>query len=148
MGSVIAWGIIGPVIVKQGLAFGIDLDEAIPGYKSYMSMSTKDPINHASPRYWMLWPGVLVMLAYSFAEVAWSAPIFWRSIKGVYVNIRYTIRERRAAKAGTEFTDEKPIEQIDIYDPAPKEEQVPMWGWTLGLLASAVGTLVVGKLSL
>ena len=40
-----------------------------------MGMSFKDPekyVTAPSPRYWLLWPGVLMMLLYSFADVVMS----------------------------------------------------------------------------
>ena len=32
-----------------------------------------DVINAPSPRYWLLWPGVLMMLVYSFIEIFMSS---------------------------------------------------------------------------
>jgi uncharacterized oligopeptide transporter (OPT) family protein len=60
-GSVIAWGIIGPLLVHTGHAFGVP---AIPDskgtkwehYLSFASMNLKDPKHAPSPRYWLLWP--------------------------------------------------------------------------------------------
>ncbi|KAG8925932.1 hypothetical protein FRC02_009309 [Tulasnella sp. 418] len=147
-GCILAWGVIGPAIVKSGVAFGKQIDpKNHPGYISYMSMTMKDPINAPSPRYWMLWPGVMIMLCYSFAEVAWSAPLFYRSFKSAYANIVYFIKERRAARAGREFNDPKPVEQENSDDPAPPHEQVPVWAWMGGLSLATAGTLIVGKLS-
>ena len=88
-GSILAWGIskltrynstiistsilslVAPSIVKHGLAFGTPISDDYP-LVSYLSLSFKDPeafITHPSPRYWLLWPGVLIMLLYSFTEV-------------------------------------------------------------------------------
>jgi hypothetical protein len=39
---------------------------------SYQSLSFKDPetfIANPSPRYWLLWPGIFILLVYSFTEV-------------------------------------------------------------------------------
>lgn len=69
-GSVIAWGIIGPALVHNGVAWGIDASEGDPNWDGLMNFyslskaaSNKD---HPSPRYWLLWPGVLLMIAVSF----------------------------------------------------------------------------------
>jgi len=69
-GSVLAWGIIGPALVHNGAAWGVDISEDDPNWKGLMSFaslgkaaSNKD---NPSPRYWLLWPGVLLMIAVSF----------------------------------------------------------------------------------
>jgi hypothetical protein len=86
IGSVLAWsvlsfafnfvwntnvtrGIIGPLLVAQGIAFGTPAsdDPRWSGYMSYSSLSKQfTTANHPSPRYWLLWPGVLCMIAVSF----------------------------------------------------------------------------------
>ncbi|KAF8599334.1 OPT superfamily oligopeptide transporter [Ceratobasidium sp. AG-I] len=144
LGSVLAWGVIGPTLVKQGKAFGAPKNPDIPGWIGYTGMSSKDYINRPSPRYWLLWPGVFLMVCYSFAEVAYSAPIFWKAMKSAYTDTSYKLRERKARKNGVEFTEPKPEGYDMMDDPAPKEEQVPLWAWVIGLTLSAIGTLVVG----
>lgn len=74
-GAILAWGIIAPAIVKNGLAFGAQPYEEYPEIWSYAGLSFSDPdayADHPSPRYWLLWPGVLMMLLYSFADVVFS----------------------------------------------------------------------------
>ena len=66
-GAVLAWGIIAPSIVKNGLAFGQSISDEFP-LVSYQGLSFKDTSRYTtapSPRYWLLWPGVLMMLVYS-----------------------------------------------------------------------------------
>ena len=66
-GAVLAWGIIAPSLVKNGLAFGKSISDDYP-LISYQSLSFSDPSLYStapSPRYWLLWPGVLMMLVYS-----------------------------------------------------------------------------------
>ena len=71
-GSIVSWGIIAPSIVKTGLAVGSPFDDSVPEYIDYYAMSFQ-PVDGArpppSPRYWLLWPGVLLMLVFSFFEV-------------------------------------------------------------------------------
>jgi len=60
-----------PSLVKNGLAFGVSISDEFP-LVSYNAMSFSDPdlyATHPSPRYWLLWPGVMIMLLYSFADV-------------------------------------------------------------------------------
>lgn len=69
---------------------------------------TKD---HYSPRFWLLWPGVLLMIAVSFTELVLQYKVFvyvtkavWRGINGYVASIsRKTGRsasnyERRASR--------------------------------------------------
>ena len=59
--------IVAPSLVKNGLAFGESISNDFP-LVSYMGLSFDDPsqyITAPSPRYWLLWPGVLMMLLYS-----------------------------------------------------------------------------------
>ena len=89
----------------------------------------------------------MIMLCYSFAEIAASAPIFWRSFKQVYRSIKFEYQSWSARRAGRAFTDTRGGEDVMLDDPAPAHEQVPVWAWTLGLALSICGTLIVGKLS-
>ncbi len=61
--------IIGPILVTKGLAFGMPASED-PGWASlmnYASLSSEfTTVDHPSPRYWLLWPGVLCMILVSF----------------------------------------------------------------------------------
>ena len=64
-GAILAWGIIAPSLVKNGLAVGKHPYPDFPELVSYTSLSFKNPeayIHSPSPRYWLLWPGVLMML--------------------------------------------------------------------------------------
>lgn len=73
-GSILAWGIMAPLIVHTGKAFGRAASDEYP-LISYVSMSFSDPetyTNTPSPRYWLLWPGVMIMLLYSFADIAFT----------------------------------------------------------------------------
>ena len=77
LGDVLAWAIIGPATIKQGITFGAAGSETIPGLRSYNSLGIPEGFtsqkHHPSPRYWNLWIGVIVMLCASFAEVAMNA---------------------------------------------------------------------------
>ncbi|KAF8841630.1 OPT superfamily oligopeptide transporter [Paxillus ammoniavirescens] len=132
-GSFLAWAIIGPLIVSAGKAFGIPANENIPGYMSYASMSLSDPINHPSPRYWLVWPGTLMLLCASFAEVACN----WKS---VYVSVR-TMTGAITERFQRQPFDHRP--EDEIIDPVPDHERVPLWMWSSVLIASVIITCVV-----
>ncbi|KAK1981466.1 OPT oligopeptide transporter protein-domain-containing protein [Colletotrichum cereale] len=79
-GSVLAWGIIGPYLVQHGIAFGqpvSDSETVLQGLTSYKSMSDGFAgTSHPSPRYWLLWPGVICTLAVAFAELSCQWRLF------------------------------------------------------------------------
>lgn len=78
-GMVLAWGIIAPGLVATGQAFGV-ASEDFPELISYLGMTKKDPmlfVTNPSPRYWLLWPGVLMMITFSFTDLFMNMiPIF------------------------------------------------------------------------
>ncbi|KAG1732693.1 OPT oligopeptide transporter protein-domain-containing protein [Suillus paluster] len=128
-GSFLAWAVLGPIIVAKGLAFGTIANPSIPGYMNYMGMSLTDPIHHPSPRYWLIWPGTLMLLCASFTEVACN----WRSL---YAAIRSAcgMLLQRFSKDGV---------VDDIVDPVPEHERVPFWAWGSVLVISTIVTCVV-----
>jgi OPT family oligopeptide transporter len=135
-GSVLAWGIIGPGIVKSGQAVGVVIDESVPKYISYYSMRfTTDEAgtrNAPSPRYWLLWPGVLMMLVFSFFEIGMSSRhAFWALIKS-----------SRGAGSGFKrmFTKRDPNAVRDENDPDPSalEDRIKTWWWVTGMIVSII----------
>jgi len=62
-------GVIGPILVAKGLAFGTPASED-PEWALLMNYASLGgeftTVNHPSPRYWLLWPGVLCMIFVSF----------------------------------------------------------------------------------
>ncbi|KAH7928026.1 PMSR-domain-containing protein [Leucogyrophana mollusca] len=131
-GSFLAWAVVGPIIVTKGEAFGIIADASIPGYMNYMDMTLTDPIHHPSPRYWLLWPGTLMLLCASFAEVACN----WRSL---YIAMRSAcgmlVQRLHPASKGSY--------EEDVLDPVPHHERVPFWAWSSVLVLSTIVTCVV-----
>lgn len=61
-------GIIGPLLVTYGAAFGTEDPQT--GLVSYYSASDEfTSAVHPSPRYWLLWPGIACMVAVSLTGV-------------------------------------------------------------------------------
>ncbi|KAI6797705.1 oligopeptide transporter [Hortaea werneckii] len=87
-GSVIAWAIIGPTLVHYGAAFGEQVDPEDPKWNRYVSYAgmTGDAASKVapSPRFWMLWPGVLLMIVVSFTELALQYKVFVYVSKAVF----------------------------------------------------------------
>jgi hypothetical protein len=87
-GTFFAWGFMGPILVHYGICIGKAYDEEDPkwgDYVSFYSMSgMNDPDYIPSPRYWFLWPGVMVLVAYSMAEFL----VHW---KVLYYGAKYAV---------------------------------------------------------
>ncbi|KAA1472482.1 oligopeptide transporter [Dentipellis sp. KUC8613] len=128
-GAVLAWGIIQPSLIATGKAVGKSISDEFP-LVSYQAMSFDDVaafVKTPSPRYWLLWPGVLVMLVYSAADVLFGAagPL-WRSIR----SIRFKrSRDPRAWLSSVDGVDE---------DHVALEDRIPTWAWVGGLFASII----------
>ncbi|KAF9041794.1 OPT superfamily oligopeptide transporter [Hymenopellis radicata] len=135
-GAVLAWGIIAPSIVKNGLAFGSQpYPDTFPEIWSYMGLSFEDPdaySNHPSPRYWLLWPGVLMMLLYSFADVMFSLIPAVRSMKFNRSDVSFDINKVKTMfQNRTELAD-------DDEDRTPMEDRIPFSWWSIGVFCSTV----------
>lgn len=140
-GSFLMWAMIGPAIIATGQANGrhsgvsASADPQEPLRWGYTSMSfnpNKQPLNDASPRYWGLWPGVLMMLAYSFAEIAMNGPTIYRGVKAGAHELYCKIARK-----------DPPTYEEAIADPVAKSDQVPVWAWVGGLSISVVFTCLV-----
>jgi uncharacterized oligopeptide transporter (OPT) family protein len=146
-GSVIAWGIIGPLLVHYEVAFGKLRQPEEYGVVNFASFnppfSTKET---PSPRYWLLWPGVLAMITISFTELL----LQWRIIlfafkaavrgtgKGIYELGRRAGKDIRWLRKTTERETEDLIE-----DPARPEDLPKMWMWGPGLLLTIICMCIV-----
>ncbi|OSD05158.1 oligopeptide transporter [Trametes coccinea BRFM310] len=129
MGSVLAWGIISPSLVKNGLAFGQSISDEFP-LVSYNGLSFDDTSKYTtapSPRYWLLWPGILMMLLYSFADLAMNSGAIFQNIRKA--GFDFDVR--------TWFRDD-PTDDPDDEDLSPRADRVPTLWWTTGLLASII----------
>jgi OPT family oligopeptide transporter len=131
LGAVVAWGIIAPATVKNGLAFGISVSDEFP-LVSYQALSFKDITAFSkapSPRYWLLWPGVLIMVVNSLLDVLLTmAPQLFK-LKSHHFNPKVWFRRS------------DPNEE-DI-DETPEEDRVPLAWWTVGLALSTVMTVAI-----
>ncbi|KAJ3564039.1 hypothetical protein NP233_g8551 [Leucocoprinus birnbaumii] len=123
-GAIVAWGIIAPSLIKNGLAVGVSISDEFP-LVTYQSLSFKDPSQYVtapSPRYWLLWPGVLIMMLYSFADVVLTmVPLLH---EGEHLNPRSWFRPR---EDGEDDEDETPI-----------ADRIPILWWTTGLALSTI----------
>jgi hypothetical protein len=110
-------------LVKTGLAFGKPISDEYP-LVTYYAMSFKDPAAYAktpSPRYWLLWPGVLVMLMYSFTDVVFTLIQITKKSGGPMHWFR----------KGDKFDEEDE-------DKTPVEDRIPRSWWITGVTLSTI----------
>jgi hypothetical protein len=138
---------VAPALVKNGLAFGRPASDEFP-LINYLSMSFSDPelyVAKPSPRYWLLWPGVLIMLMYSMADVIFTLVPLFRSEQAVHplssmakddgifaiglngpsLNPRNWLRRQEALNPDDE-------------DQTPLEDRIPTAWWATGLVLSTI----------
>lgn len=153
-GTFVAWAIIGPVLVHYGECIG--LPKAEPGtkwegYISFNSMRGMDQPGYVpSPRYWMLWPGVMVLLVYSLIEFFLHFRVIWDGLKYAFREGSRALNNRLKAKGKNNTFLEKQGNKADegnfIEDFAPPEQQVPVWVWVVGTLVFLAVAIIVCEL--
>jgi uncharacterized oligopeptide transporter (OPT) family protein len=146
-GSVIAWGIIGPTLVHYEVAFGKIRQPEEYGVMNFASFnppfSSKDT---PSPRYWLLWPGVLAMIVISFTELLLQWKIIAFAFKAAGKGIGKGLYDI-SYKAGKEIKFLRKAKESEVKDlvedPARPEEIPKMWMWAPGLIATIICMCVV-----
>src|SRR5258706_9577136 len=97
----------------------------------YMSFKDNDAIiNTPSPRYWLLWPGVMMMLVFSFLEIGMSS-------RHMLVNLFSASKDIGPAIKRIFIKDPQYLPEEDN-DPAPYEDRVKGWWWQVGVLVSVI----------
>lgn len=148
-GSVLAWGIIGPALVHNGAAFGVSASDD-PRYKDYVSFFSLSPAasnkDHPSPRYWMLWPGVLLMIVTSFVELILQYKVIGAGFRAVWrATAKFTADMSARAGKPSPFLEKQGNQREEnlIEDPAPPHEQIPVLWWGSGLVVAIFMICVV-----
>ncbi|QIW98680.1 hypothetical protein AMS68_004198 [Peltaster fructicola] len=148
-GSFLAWAIIGPALVAQGMAFGKSFGYDAPwdGYINYMSLNPKfTTADHPSPRYWLLWPGVLLMIVVSFTELALQWRIFYFVSKAIYRGTcKYTNELMKKTGRSSAYLEKngKPEKDQLVEDIYPDNRLVQWWMWLPLLVAVIICSCVV-----
>ena len=106
-------------------------------------MAPADPTStQTSPRYNLLWIGVLVMLVSSFVELACQWKLIYAGIRPMVFGARNKLRARRGQPALVSDFDEP------AYDPMPKSALVPFYAWFGMFIVSIALTLIIRALAL
>lgn len=149
-GSVLAWGIIGPALVHNGAAFGVQAGEPGSHYEGYISFAslseTASSKDTPSPRFWLLWPGVLLMIVVSFTELALQYKVFVyvtkAAFRGSCAAINATLKPMNKSSPWLEKKgQQKPSDMVK--DSASDEELIKLWMWLPLLIVCIICCCVV-----
>lgn len=144
LGSVLAWGVIGPLTVHYGVCQGKATDpedEKWGDMVTFLSLTGMDqPGNIPSPRYWLLWPGVMIMICYSFAEMLSHWKVIWIGMLYIWTNVKTVGRELQVSSEKTSgplrgqiTISSVPSAEEEQGYPEP-EKQTSTWIWSTGCL--------------
>ncbi|KAH0562517.1 hypothetical protein GP486_002792 [Trichoglossum hirsutum] len=150
-GSILAWGIIGPALVHNGAAYGIPAlgrhgPEKWKDYMTFASLNLKDPKHHPSPRYWLLWPGVLMMIVVSFTELFCQYKIIYYAGKSVFKGLAMSLNAivKAVGKSSPWLERRSAVGKENLVeDSASEEDQVKWWMWGPGLVLVIILICVV-----
>ncbi|KAL0938504.1 oligopeptide transporter [Colletotrichum truncatum] len=152
LGTFVAWGIIGPTLVHYGEAVGVARQPDDPKWHDRMNFGvmkvSSEPGFVPSPRYWMLWPGVMVLVAYSMVEFVLHIGVIIDGAKFAFRSGARSVNNRLQAKGKSNDFLAKQAAKADVKsglveDFAPPNQQVPIYVWGIGtLLFVAVACIV------
>lgn len=81
LGYCVSYGIIGPILVAKGLAVGVAYHPKYPDLVMYKALHSEDLISAPSPRYWLLFPAILVTICATFTDVLVHYKMFWNVVR-------------------------------------------------------------------
>ncbi|KAF4468544.1 hypothetical protein FALBO_4567 [Fusarium albosuccineum] len=152
-GTVVAWGLVGPLLVHYGECIGIAVGEdKWEGLTRFSLMTGVDEPGYVpSPRYWFLWPGVMVLLVYSLVEFFLHAKVVWDGMKYALRESARSINTRMQARGHHNAFLEKQAAKADagsglVEDFALQEDQVPTWIWVVGAVTFVIVACIVAEL--
>ncbi|PKS11079.1 hypothetical protein jhhlp_002840 [Lomentospora prolificans] len=156
-GSVVAWGIIGPILITTGECVGISTpvegDARWDDLVTFYSMSGIGEEGWVpSPRYWLLWPGVLILVAYSMTEFLVHVKVVWLGLKFAYKNactqVNDALEKRKGKRSAFLERQGRRMDGDDgslVADFAGPQDQVPGWVWVTGSAAMVAVAAVICK---
>ncbi|KAF5516741.1 putative oligopeptide transporter [Colletotrichum siamense] len=151
-GTFFAWGFVGPLLVKYGEAVGVARAPDDPKWHDRVAFNgmtiSDEPGWVPSPRYWFLWPGVMVLVCYSMAEFVLHIGVILDGAKFAFRSGARSINNRLQAKGKSNEFLAKHAAKADaadglVEDFAPPSQQVPAWVWATGTLVFVVVACIV-----
>ncbi|KAI2615248.1 oligopeptide transporter [Hypoxylon sp. NC1633] len=150
-GSIIAWAIIGPALVHYGECIGKQQVDDDPRWADWYTFASLSGLGKEtpSPRYWLLWPGVMIMVCTSMAElfiqykvIGYAGRVIWQKF---CANVNKVLVKRGKHSPYFSAHAELEVKAADniIEDPAPPHEQVPMWLWASGLILTIAAAMII-----
>ena len=144
-GSVLAWGIIGPSLVTNGAAWGEAILPGDPKWGGWVTFASLDPLsstkNNPSPRFWLVWPGVFLMICVSFTEIALQYKVIGYVARAIFracCNYANKVKPSPWLKKHGESKQENLVE-----DSAPDHQLVKWWMWLPLLVVIIICVCVV-----
>lgn len=152
-GSFLAWGLIGPLLVHYGVCIGKPGNPGDdPRWDSMMSFTSLKNIGKGtpSPRYWLLWPGVMIMVCCSMAELFIQYKVIWFAFKSLYsqacVGLNAVAQRRGKNYAYLQKHAARENSKDVVEDFARPEDLVKDWMWMVGLLVTIILAMIICQL--
>ncbi|ODA83239.1 hypothetical protein RJ55_01751 [Drechmeria coniospora] len=151
-GTVVAFGLIGPLLVHYGVCIGKEIPTTSPKWEGRVNFNSLSGISKPgyvpSPRFWMLWPGVMVLIVYSLIEFLLHFRVIYDGVKfalrGVAVKLNDNLQKRGKSSPFLEKQAAKANDESSLLkDFATKEQQVPTWVWLTGTIVMTAVSMVV-----
>jgi uncharacterized oligopeptide transporter (OPT) family protein len=140
-GSILAWGIIGPSIVASGAAAGLQAYKGTKWepYTIYVSLDPgTTPGTLPSPRFWLLWPGIMIMLCSSVAEMAVQYKVIYRMARSAIEILMNNTRGISGSSMKRSIAG--------IFQSSPEEsddDEVKWWMWVPGTILLIIVSCIV-----
>lgn len=142
-GAIVSWGIIGPATLHTGLTFGSP-SKSNPDIVSYKSLDLDDPVNRPSARYFLLWPGLMILMCATFTEVAMNAPALYTGLKLAVASTAKWLPDHPGFAKVKDGADSYLLrEDHEDDDPCPVDQRVPRWMWASGVAVVVICTCLV-----
>jgi OPT family oligopeptide transporter len=151
-GTVFAFGIVGPILVHYGECIGLQISPDDPKWADRVTFNSMGGIGTPgyvpSPRYWFLWPGVMVLIVYSMVEFVLHFRVLWDGIKYAVressISINNQLQKRGKSNSFFEKQAAKGLESSSlIEDFAPPAQQVATWVWITGSIVFVAVACIV-----
>jgi len=150
-GAFLAWGVIGPLLVFTGECQGKLQIPDDPNWKDWYSYASLSNLGKGapSPRYWLLWPGVMIMVCTSMAELFVQYKVIWYAFKVIGHRFSVSVNDFLVKRGKhSEYFASRAAQDVKgtddmIEDPATPDQQVPLAVWSIGLLATTVLAMLV-----
>lgn len=151
-GTVVAWGLIGPLLIHYGECVGVRpylasedplIVERWGVIASFAKMTDIQASDKYSPRYWLLWPGVMVLVVYSLIEFFIHIRVLYDGLVFAFRELAVSLDAQLKKRGKTSPFLEKHAARVNednrlVEDFAPPDQQVPMYVWLTGTLVFLV----------